>query len=183
MFETLEIYFHQLLEFLQKNKTTSDLYKELINYFNGALYDAITFLCYREIQDFESDSVQNLKIKYDLDYNKLDKICSSIDSMRNHNELDHFNDSIKEIRRNKKFHFWMNPGIMKLSTIHSFKGWEIHTLILIITNPDNNHILEEESKEFISDELIYTALTRCRYNLIVVNLGIEKYNNFFNGKL
>ncbi|GFO97233.1 hypothetical protein ig2599ANME_1433 [groundwater metagenome] len=46
---------------------------------------------------------------------------------------------INNIRRNKKFHFWMNPGTIKLSTIHSFKGWEIHTLFLII-EPGFRHI-------------------------------------------
>ena len=39
---------------------------------------------------------------------------------------------IKNIQRNKRFNFWMNAGGMKLSTIHSFKGWEINTLFLII---------------------------------------------------
>ena len=32
----------------------------------------------------------------------------------------------------------MNSGTTKLSTIHSFKGWEIHTLFLIIDNPSTD---------------------------------------------
>lgn len=82
---------------------------------------------------------------------------------------------IEKIRRNKKANFWMNPGTVKLSTIHSFKGWEIHTLVLIIENYDEN-----SDSTFSMDELIYTGITRCRHNLIVVNLGNLKYHNFFN---
>jgi len=183
MFETLEIYFHQLLVFLQKSKNKEGLYKEFINYFRGSVFDAIIFLCHREIQDYESEAIKNITMKYNIGSGNLDKICLQIDNLRDNNNLDHFNESIKEIRRNKKFHFWMNPGTMKLSTIHSFKGWEIHTLILIIVKSENNHILEEDTKEFLSDELIYTALTRCRYNLVVLNLGVEKYDLFFKEKI
>jgi len=75
---------------------------------------------------------------------------------------------LKNIRRFKKNHFWMKTGTVKISTIHSFKGWEISTLILIIEKQDQN------------DELIYTALTRARKNLIIFNLGNVNYHSFFN---
>jgi hypothetical protein len=77
------------------------------------------------------------------------------------------------VRRNKKFNFWMNSGTTKLSTIHSFKGWEISTLFLLI---------EKESDEefrFTTDELIYTAITRCRQNLVIINIGNQRYDGFF----
>ncbi|KKD39041.1 hypothetical protein WN50_05610 [Limnoraphis robusta CS-951] len=82
---------------------------------------------------------------------------------------------IEKVRKNKKENFWMNPGTVKLSTIHSFKGWEIHTLVLIIEDYDEN-----SDSTFSMDELIYTGITRCRHNLIVVNLGNLKYHVFFN---
>lgn len=88
------------------------------------------------------------------------------------NERNRFNEEIKTIRRNKKFNFWMNPGTVKLSTIHSFKGWEINTLFLIITN-------KNEDSSISMDELIYTGITRCRNNLFIINLGVEKYHKFF----
>lgn len=78
---------------------------------------------------------------------------------------------LKSIRKNKKIHFWMNDGNMKLSTIHSFKWCEIPTLFLILTEDDAN------------DELIYTAITRARFNLIIVNLWNKKYDEFFTTKL
>ena len=35
--------------------------------------------------------------------------------------VEHLKTHLKTVRNNKKFHFWMNDGNMKLSTIHSFK--------------------------------------------------------------
>jgi hypothetical protein len=80
---------------------------------------------------------------------------------------------VDNIRRNKKFNFWMNTGTTKLSTIHSFKGWEINTLFLLIENES------DEENEFTTDELIYTAITRCRQNLIIINIGNDRYHDFF----
>ncbi|BAZ31984.1 hypothetical protein NIES4074_44580 [Cylindrospermum sp. NIES-4074] len=84
-------------------------------------------------------------------------------------------NKLKKVRDNKKFNFWMNPGTVKLSTIHSFKGWEIDTLFLII---EDDYDEDSESK-FSIDELIYTGLTRCRNNLIVVNISNQRYHSFF----
>jgi hypothetical protein len=77
---------------------------------------------------------------------------------------------LKNVRKNKKFNFWMNPGTSKLSTIHSFKGWEIPTLFLIIDSTESN------------DELIYTAITRCRFNFFIINIDNKKYDIFFKNK-
>ncbi len=56
---------------------------------------------------------------------------------------------------------------IKLSTIHSFKGYEADTLILIIQSWEDN------------DELIYTALTRAKEKLIVLNIENLRYKEFF----
>jgi hypothetical protein len=80
---------------------------------------------------------------------------------------------IEKIRRNKKFNFWMNSGTTKLSTIHSFKGWEIPTLFLLVEKE------ESDEEDFTTDELIYTAITRCRQNLVIVNIGNQRYHDFF----
>lgn len=57
---------------------------------------------------------------------------------------------------------WMNPGTMKLSTIQSVKGWEIDTLVVIVDE-------STESEGLSRDELVYTAITRCRNNLLILN--------------
>lgn len=72
------------------------------------------------------------------------------------------------IRNNKKFNFWMNTGNIKISSIHSFKGWESDTIFLILQKK------KEGDPSF--DELLYTGITRTISNLIVINLGNEEYH-------
>ncbi|WP_338429612.1 nuclease-related domain-containing DEAD/DEAH box helicase [Synechococcus elongatus] len=84
-----------------------------------------------------------------------------------------FKIDLETIRRGRKLHFWGNAGTTKFSTIYSFKGWEAHTLILVISNILN--IEEGESLE----ELIYTGITRAKNNLIILN-ETEKYQDFFS---
>ena len=36
-----------------------------------------------------------------------------------------------DIRDNKKLNFYMNTGTIKISTIHSFKGWESEVVFLL----------------------------------------------------
>ncbi|MEL6579780.1 MAG: ATP-binding domain-containing protein, partial [Cyanobacteria bacterium J06621_12] len=77
----------------------------------------------------------------------------------------------EKIRRGRKIHFWGNAGTTKLSTIHSYKGWEAHTLILIIS--------ETRDREN-SNELIYTALTRASNRLIIIDIDSNgRYKDFF----
>jgi superfamily I DNA/RNA helicase len=66
--------------------------------------------------------------------------------------------------------FWMGDGRLKMSTIHSFKGWELLNIIIFIPAraPETNKKL---------DALVYTALTRTRENLIILNAN-NRYNNF-----
>ncbi len=89
--------------------------------------------------------------------------------------------NIKQIRRNKKIHFTMDNHNIKLSTIHSYKGWESPTVILLL---EPEQYREETSctitVEDNSSELIYTAITRCKENLFIINCGNTKYHNFFN---
>lgn len=78
------------------------------------------------------------------------------------------NADYEVIRKNKKIHFWMNSGAIKIATINSFKGWESEVVFLILEKKnDFNHSF---------DELIYTGITRSRSSLIIVNLGNEEYD-------
>ena len=82
---------------------------------------------------------------------------------------DRMSDRIKIIRNNKKLHFYMNSGTVKVSTVHSFKGWESETLFLIIERKYSGM-----SQSF--DEILYTGLTRSRNNLVIINYGNEEYH-------
>ena len=86
-------------------------------------------------------------------------------------ESDKFRDAIKEVQRAKKLYFSMNVEGLKLSTIHSYKGWDAENVLLII-EPD-------VSSEFLSPQNIYTGITRARNKLLIVNLGNEVYHDCF----
>lgn len=97
-------------------------------------------------------------------------------SERFFNNKKEFNNKIEFIRRGRKVHFWGNAGTIKISTIHSFKGWEINTLFLLIRDQDT---LEEFQGNGSLNELIYTALTRAKKNIIIIN-STDLYHDFFN---
>ena len=75
---------------------------------------------------------------------------------------------LKAFRRAKKCNFRMNDGKLKLSTIQSFKGWEIHTLFLLY-----------DEKE-CSVEKIYSSITRAINSVYIFNLDTEQYHEFFS---
>ena len=77
-----------------------------------------------------------------------------------------------DIRENKKIHFWMNSGTLKVSTINSFKGWESELVFLIIEPKYDN----TTSFNIAFDELLYTGITRSRNNLVVLNFGNKQYD-------
>lgn len=83
-----------------------------------------------------------------------------------------YNDDYKYIRDNKKLHFWMNSGTIKISTINSFKGWESEVVFLILEQKYNSI----NSFNLSFDELLYTGLTRCKRNLVILNFGNEEYD-------
>lgn len=66
--------------------------------------------------------------------------------------------------------FWMGDARLKMSTIHSFKGWELLNIVIFIPEraPESNKKL---------DAIVYTAITRTRENLIILNAN-KRYNAF-----
>ena len=78
-----------------------------------------------------------------------------------------------ENKSNKnKMSFWMGDSRLKMSTIHSFKGWE--SINVIILTPAK----EENYSEL--DNILYTSITRTRANMFVFN-RLEKYNEYGEG--
>lgn len=112
-------------------------------------------------EKFNTSSI-NLKNLLTFEKEGYDKFKSDLNLISN-------GETIKNLRNNKKLHFYMNSGTVKLSTIHSFKGWESETVFLIIEK-------KHTSIEATFDEILYTGLTRSRKNLIIINFGNEVYN-------
>ncbi len=74
---------------------------------------------------------------------------------------------LERVRNNKRNNFWFNSGVLKFSTIHSFKGWEAPNVLLLV---------DAAPMEKDISELIYTGITRSKSNLIVMNLGNNEYD-------
>lgn len=81
---------------------------------------------------------------------------------------------LDDLRSIRKHCFQMNTGAIKLCTIHSFKGWEINTVVLWI---DEKMDIEPEKRSM--DELVYSAITRAKKNLIIINGGNKRYRDLF----
>jgi superfamily I DNA and RNA helicase len=78
-----------------------------------------------------------------------------------------YSKSYDKISSSKKIGFNLNSGVMKLSSTHSFKGFESPFIFLIINNND-------------SQEMVYTGLTRAKENLMVLLERDSSYLDFFS---
>jgi hypothetical protein len=86
-------------------------------------------------------------------------------------KVNHVFENEEEQRYHKhKKAFWMGDSRLKISTIHSFKGWEVLNVILYI--PENYY-----GEDDVYDKVVYTAMTRTRQNLIVINAN-NRYFEF-----
>jgi hypothetical protein len=87
-----------------------------------------------------------------------------IESLKQQNRYNR--ESIEKLRRRKKTFFFQNSGLIKISTIHSFKGLEAETVFLIIQPQD-------------TPEVVYTGITRAKTNLIILNCKSSQFTDFF----
>jgi len=77
-----------------------------------------------------------------------------------------FQEGIDKIRRRKKCFFMQNSGLIKISTIHSFKGLEAQTVFCILAPEDEA-------------EMVYTGITRAQKNLVVFGSSASGFRSFF----
>ena len=119
----------------------------------------------RMIENIKEERVIKDFVNKKIKYNGKDKKDYFIYQEKLKKEIDM---NLKRYRRARKFNFHMDRGMMKVSTIHSFKGWEIETVALIIEDGDSNNL-----------EAIYTGITRSKNNLLIFNRGDKKLDEFF----
>lgn len=101
------------------------------------------FETYEELAVCTNISIENLKASGE----------SKINILINQNK-----ENIERVRRAKKSHFYANSGLVKLSTIHSFKGLESKTVFYVMSRDDD-------------PEIVYTSITRSSENLVVFDVG------------
>lgn len=77
-----------------------------------------------------------------------------------------YSKSYQKISASKKMGFNLNSGVMKLSSTHSFKGFESPLIFLLVNIGD-------------SAEMIFTGLTRAKENVVVFLEKGSLYYDFF----
>jgi hypothetical protein len=172
-------------EIFEANTGQSSMRFDLLSYETyGATYDwAVIF-----------EKVQRYISEYQLHPNDIAVVCSKVELLIPLNEalkqtektkvmfeesseikaLDRrivrgspqFHDEIDKIRRRKKCFFMQNSGLIKISTIHSFKGLEAQTVFCILTPEDEA-------------EMIYTGITRAQKNLVIFDSSASRFRSFF----
>lgn len=81
-----------------------------------------------------------------------------------------YSKKYQEISSAKKKGFNLNSGVMKLSSTHSFKGFESPFIFLLVNNKD-------------SPEMVFTGLTRAKQNVVVFLEEDSPYLEFFRKHL
>lgn len=154
---------------------------QCLNYSNNNLSELISyvFLVSRQESIHPNDIVilsSNISQMRDIDFfirkspEFNERTLTTFETKEAYNS--EFNDKsdIEKIRKNKKCGFNQNSGVLKVSTIHSYKGYESPTVFLIINEED-------------SPELVYVGITRAKFNLVVFFEEKSKYADFFKMNL
>lgn len=87
-----------------------------------------------------------------------------------------FNRDFEALERTRKQLFTTDKRCLKISTIQSFKGWESPSVIVIL---ENDFVLHNATFRPMSPQTIYTAITRARENMYIINIDNDTYHNFF----
>lgn len=87
-----------------------------------------------------------------------------------------FNRDFEALERTRKQLFTTDKRCLKISTIQSFKGWESPSVIVIL---ESDFALQNTAFRPMSPQTIYTAITRARESMYIINIGNDFYHNFF----
>lgn len=185
MFETFEMVYRMGLNYIKKNshpnwlKEGIALIKRQNDYKTDNAFNQLSILF--TLYDLHTEYGDRFKEKIDYYTSKFKTTTTEYLAFRKKHkeEITLFikdfgpkrqTSNLKMIRNNKKIHFYMNSGTVKISTIHSFKGWESETLFLILEK-------KFTQMQMTFDEILYTGITRSRANLVIINFGNEEYHS------
>jgi hypothetical protein len=101
------------------------------------------FETYEELATCTNTRVEELKALNEVEVNDI---------------INKYKEDVERVRRAKKNHFYANSGLVKLSTIHSYKGLESKAVFYIMEKDDDS-------------EMVYTAMTRSSENLVIYDIG------------
>lgn len=109
-------------------------------------------------------------------YEKLKKIHGVTDE---HTANWKFKRDLESVERTRKQLFTTDKRCLKISTIQSFKGWESPSVIVILEEDFYSRMIGFQP---MAPETIYTAITRARENMHIINIGNDTYHIFFNSQ-
>lgn len=138
------------------------LARRLADKFNGVEKTHCMFETYDELSQlsrmYDSNcDAEKLKSMSEIELNTF---------IKKHQKL---KQDLERARRMKKNHFYANSGLIKASTIHSFKGLESKTVFYLMDEKD-------------TPELVYTSITRAAENLVILDKSdTSPYSDFFSG--
>lgn len=137
---------------------------------NTARADIAILVCTVEDGWQVCDVLKSLNLPYQKNFESKEEFyqLKQISQKEGWNK-EYFKKKRQELQRGYKVGFWMQGGMIKVCTIHSFKGWELSN-ILILFNP-------EKQQEETQYQLLYTAITRSQQNLTVYNM-VNSLNKF-----
>ena len=185
MFETFEMVYRMGLNYIKKNdhpvwlKDGIALIKRQNDFKTDNAFNQLSILF--TIYDLYKEYGEKFKDKLDYYTSKFKTTTAEylIFRRKYESEINNFiedfgpkrqTSNLKMIRNNKKIHFYMNSGTVKISTVHSFKGWESETLFLILEK-------KYSQMQMTFDEILYTGITRSRANLVIINFGNQEYHS------
>jgi len=127
--------------------------------------------------DIHNDEVvimaSKIDVLRDIDYSiRTISNIKTITTFETQEEAENYSKDIQSIRKRRKIGFNHHSGKLKISTIHSFKGYESHTVFLIIIDGNTSCVDDNE-------EMVYTGITRSQLNLMIFTLKDSIYNDFF----
>jgi hypothetical protein len=137
------------------------LIRKLAQKFNGIEKTHCMFETYQELYQMISayDPTLSLERLKTMSEDELNQYVYKNKELRS---------DMERARRIKKNHFYANSGLIKLSTVHSFKGLESKTVFYLMDQKD-------------TPEIVYTSITRSVENLIVLDVSNEsQYSEFFS---
>ena len=123
------------------------------------------------LQKYDSLTKEEMKSPSDIailvfNHKQGQDIINFLREKRPEIDINHIFDDDNNNHYSNKKSFWMGDGRLKICTIHSFKGWEIDNVFILIPRD-----------EFIKDELTYVAMTRAKKKLYILNQN-DRYKEF-----
>jgi len=164
-----------------KNLSVKDAFKKYINFLKEKGVDIKGNKFETILSQLEKDSCfENDIVKEFKKYRENKFITKDSSDFLKMLDKDIREKRVEKADRPFKFNFYPNSSLLKISTIHSFKGFEIPYLVLVISPIYKGGKVYTDLPINTIFELLYTGLSRGIKNLTIVNSAeVKEIDSFF----